>query len=252
MKNILFVTSFSLILLSFFAGQKVGAQNGAEKEIPYIEVVGSADIEIEPDEIRVSVVIGNNVKKEKEKEPVVSLEQAESKLMDILRQVGISKDKVILKNASTGGYWPYYWYYDRYDEIGLRKEYEIIVTSNSQLDKLFSSLPGPKEGFLNVNISELKNKNIAEYRKQTKIEAMKAAKAKAEYLLESVGSSAGRLIQATELDEDDRGGWYRPAAAHSNVISQTSLNAGSSSGEDGTSIRKIKLRYRMKARFEIK
>jgi len=251
MKNFLFIASLLFFSINFVGAQKVSAQNNNDSDIPYIEVVGSADIEIEPDEMRVSVTIGQNVnKKDEQKVTKISLEQAENKLMDILKQLGIPKDKVILKNASTGGYWPYYWYYDRPEEIGLKKEYEIIVTSNTQLDKLFSLLPGPKEGFLNVNISELKNKNIAEYRKQTKIEAMKAAKAKAEYLLESVGSTTGRLIQAAELDEDDWGG-YRPVSAYSNVVSQTSMNAGSSS-EDGTSIRKIKLRYRMKARFEIK
>lgn len=250
MRNITF--SILVLMCFLFVGKKSLAQNSTDIDIPYIEVVGSADIEIEPDEIRVTVVIGNNIKNEKEKVPVVSLEQAESKLMDILKQAGIAKDKIILKNAFTGAYWPYYSYHDRYDEIGLTKEYEIVVMSNSQLDQLFSLLPGPKEGFLNVNISELKNRNIAEYRKQTKIEAMKAAKAKADYLLQSVGSSIGRLIQATELDEDDWGGWYRPASAYSNVISQTSLNAGSNNSDDGTSIRKIKLRYRMKVRFEIK
>lgn len=247
MKNYLLTLALLFTVVIFLSAQNAGV----DSNIPYIEVTGSADIEIEPDEIRLTVVIGNNPKKEKETTPKVTLEQAEKKLMDILSQTGITKDKIRLKDAGTGGYWPYYyWYNDRYDEIGLRKEYEITVTSNSQLDKLFSLLPSPKEGFLNVNISELKNKNISEYRKQTKIEAMKAAKVKAEYLLESVGSSAGKLIQAIELDEDDWG-WYRPAM-HSNVISQTSLNAGGTGIEDGTSVRKIKLRYRMKARFEIK
>jgi|GEM_PF-609560 len=250
MKNILIIVSFSIITMHFLIGQQLSAQNVPANDIPYIEVVGSADIEIEPDEIRVLVVIGNNVKKEKERIPEVSLEEAEKKLMDILSHTGVPKDKIILKNAGTEGYWPYYRYYDDYDRVGLKKEYEIILTSNTQLSTLLSSLPGPKQGFLNVNISELKNKNIAEYRKQTKIEAMKAAKAKAGYLLESVGSTPGRLIQAVEMDEDDWG-WYRPAAVHSNVVSQTSMNAGGGS-DDGTSIRKIKLRYRMKARFEIK
>ena len=247
MKNYLLTLALFFIATNFLSAQNTGI----DPNIPYIEVTGSADIEIEPDEIRLTVMIGNNPKKKKEDIPEVTLEQAEKKLMEILNQAGISKDKVRLKDAGTGGYWPYYyWYNDSYDEIGLRKEYEITVMSNSQLDKLFSLLPSPKEGFLSVNISELKNKNISEYRKQTKIEAMKAAKAKAEYLLESVGSSTGKLIQAIEIDEDDWG-WYRPAM-HSNVISQTSLNVGGTGSEDGTSVRKIKLRYKMKARFEIR
>lgn len=61
---------------------------------------------------------------------------------------------------------------------------------------------------MDVNLSELKNKNIREYRKQTKIEAIKAAKEKAVYLLESVGNTTGQLIQVVELDDDDWG-WPR-------------------------------------------
>ncbi len=82
---------------------------------------------------------------------------------------------------------------------------------------------------------------------------MKAAKDKAQYLLESVGSTIGKLIQVTELDEDDWG-WYRPAvSAYSNAsISQRSLNAGGNDSGDDPSMQKIKLRYRIKARFEIK
>jgi len=242
MKNVL------IFVALFFMATIIKAQNTIYPEVPYIEVTGSADIEIEPDEIRLDIVI-SGYEKEKTKQEV-KLEDVDKKLLNILSDAGLSKSNVILKNASTQGYWYYWWRYGDND-ARVTKQYEAVFSDYQQLNKVLAQLPGPKEGFLNVNISNLKNKNIAEYRKQTKIEAIKAAKTKAQYLLESVGSTPGKLIQVIELDEDDWG-WYRPAYANSNVISQVSLNAGNDNNAgDNSSMQKIKLRYRIKARFEI-
>lgn len=252
MKKILLFSVFILGAVSLSA-----QYNNQTNEPPYIEVTGSADIEVEPDEIRLAVTISNYVERDeddddKKKKPKVevSLDSVEKKFMDVLSKAGVPKKNIIMKNISSRGYWYYWWRYG--DDIRLTKEYEIIFNSYAELSKVLAELPGPKEGFANVNIAALKNKNIAEYRKQTKIEAMKAAKEKAQYLLESVGSTTGRLIQVIELDEDDYG-WYRPNAMYSNTaISQRSLNVGGGDGGDDPSMQKIKLRYRMKARFEIK
>lgn len=242
MKNVLLFVVLCLAV-------NIKAQNMPCTEIPYIEVTGSADIEIEPDEIRLTVVISGYEKGITKQE--VTLEEVDKNLLSILSGAGISKSKIILKNASTQGYWYYWWRADQDNDARVTKEYEVVFTNYQNLNKVLAQLPGPKDGFLNVNISNLKNKDIAKYRKQTKIEAIKAAKAKAQYLLESVGSAPGKLIQVIELDEDDFG-WYRPAYANSNTISQVSLNAGNgSNGGDDTSMQKIKLRYRIKARFEI-
>ncbi len=234
------------ILFLFLVIPVAQAQSKPDNEIPYIEVTGSADIEIEPDEMRLMVVISGY---EEEKKQPVKLEAVEKRLMDILSGIGLPKNSIILKNASTQGYWYYWWKEEQEKDARVSKQYEIIFTDYSQLNRVLTELPGPKEGFLNVSISELKNKKIAEYRKQTKIEAIKAAKEKAGYLLESVGNVPGKLLQVIELDEDDWGG-FRPYAV-SNAISQTSMQINNNSGDMDSSIRKIKLRYRIKARFEI-
>lgn len=239
----LFIGVCALFLASSLAAQHIPAT-----EIPYIEVTGSADIEIEPDEMRLSITISSFKYEETGHE--TSLETTEKKLMKILEKAGIEKKNIILKSAATQGYWYYWWRYDRDDDPRMTKQYEVIFSDYAALNTVLAELPGPKEGFVNVNISDLKNKKITEYRKQTKIEAIKAAKEKAQYLLESVGSTAGQLIQVIELDEDDYG-WYRPYAA-SNAISQTSLRAGNGGDDSNSSMQKIKLRYRIKARFEIR
>ncbi len=232
--------------LLFFATTFAALGQSHFEEPPYIEVTGSADIEIEPDDIRLAVIISSYKKVGKE----IKLEEVDEKLKDILKQTGISKDNIILKNTGTQGYWYYGRSYDPTTDARVIKQYEIIFSDYARLNKMLTELPGPKEGFVNVNISGLKNTKILEYRKQIKIEALKAAQAKAQYLLESVGCSAGKLIQVIELDEDDWS-WYRSANATSNVISQTSLSTDNSNDDSDTIMQKIKLRYRIKARFLI-
>lgn len=234
-------------MCTLFAVSALPAQNRLDPEPPFIEVTGSADIEIEPDEIRLSVTISGY--KDPTNDTAFSLKDTESVLMKLLAQSGVEKKDVILKNVSTQGYW----YYERKDgreeESRMTQEYEIRCTDYSRLSQILAALPSPKQGFIHVYISDRKNSKISEYRKQTKIEAIKAAQEKARYLLESVGSTPGKLLQVIELDEDNGG--YRPYGS-SNTISQTSLNAHSGGGDaSNPSLQPLKLRYRIKARFEI-
>lgn len=93
-----------------------------------------------------------------------------------------------------------------------------------------------------MRIGELKNKDMQVYRQQSKIEALKAAKKKAEYLVEALGKRLGDVIRIVEPQESV--GYPRYFAAQSNV--------SSSQAETYDAFRTIKLNYSMLVRFEIK
>lgn len=244
MKKIMMLTA--LLCVSFMAY----SQTGEEQKIPFVEVIGSAEMEVEPDEIRLSVVIGNYVGAKKVRDNI-SLDEVERKLKSILSEVGVKDNQIILKDAATNNYWAYYWQTQKHmEEARVEKKYEIILTTTRQLDKLLSLIPGPKEGFIKVNISELKNKDITEYRKQVKIMAIKAAQEKAGYLLESVGNKAGRPIYVLEMDEENV---MRPQPHQERFYMSNTLmlNEDANNDADATQMQKIKLAYKIKARFEI-
>ena len=98
-----------------------------------------------------------------------------------------------------------------------------------------------------MGISELKNKNITEYRKQVKIEAMKAAKEKATYLLQSIGENIGRVITVIEMENNNS--YFR---REQNMFSNTMLTDDSPISGTEENVKKIKLKYEIKVRFEIK
>lgn len=217
----------------------------------YIEVVGSAEMEVEPDEIHLTVVIGNVSEKYQSGtvKELLSLDAADENLMDVLAKVGIKKEQVFLNDAVTTNYW--YLRYGRFvDNMRLEKRYNVVLDGVAQLNSLLAELPGPKEGIVSVDVTELKNKNIEEHRKETKKMAMKAAKDKASYLLESIGAKVGKPVYIKEgydNDSDIQGG-----KALSNMIIQESKMEYSSEMMNGTpQMKKIKLRYEIEAKFEI-
>ena len=73
---------------------------------------------------------------------------------------------------------------------------------------------------------------------------MKAAKKKAGYLLESVNEELGSVISVIELDENI------PIWRPENILGNSIIS--SNDGDINQSMRKIKLKYEIKVRFEIK
>lgn len=244
-KIMLFAT---LLCASFMAY----SQTADEPKTPFVEVVGSAEMEVEPDEIRLSVTIGNYLGAKKVRDNI-SLDEADRKLRSILSEVGVKDNQIILKDAATNNYCAYYWQTQKHmDEARVEKKYEIILTTAGQLDRLLNLIPGPKEGFISVNIADLKNKDITEYRKQVKIRAIKSAKIKAEYLLESIDSKVGRPIYVLEMEEQNAIQPQNQQYQEHFYLRNAVMNSEDGNIDaDAAQMRKIKLAYKIKVRFEI-
>jgi len=208
----------------------------------YIEVSGIAEQEVVPDEIR--LIIGleeysmqphTRTTEMVDYTTKMSIDLIEKAFLTDLEILGIKKDKIILNEVGN---------YRREEgrEFLMSKQYELVLSDVKQIDKIISSLKTP--GISNMSIKELKNKDIAEYRKQVKIEALKAAQSKAEYLLSSINKQVGDVLSITEISDDNN--YWMPQTLVSNSY------MGNSGKEGIDNIRKIKLRYEIKVRYEIK
>jgi uncharacterized protein len=239
--NIAMKKTFLLLTLILCFGI-VKSQDLSNETLRFIEVTGSAELEIEPDEIRLIIGIQEYWKEEFEKKAEfkdyktkVLISEIESNLLSDLSKVGISKDKITIKEV--GNSWRY-----KGKEFLISKQLELVFNDFNKLNEIIQMID--TKGIDHMRIGELKNKEITEYRKQVKIEALKAAQEKADYLLKSIGKQAGDIISIIELNNDNRNIWS-PQSMTSNMI----MTASDDSGIDN--LRKIKLRYEIKARFEI-
>ena len=207
----------------------------------YIEVTGSSETEIIPDEIHFMITIKEYWQEEFEKKSKpedyqtnVPVNEIEHNLMSALKQAGIAPSDIQTKEV--GDYWR-----ERGKDFLISKTFDIKLQNPDQINRIIQTVN--TKGIQSMNIGELKNKDLQEYRKQGKIEALKAARQKADYLVAAMGQKLGNVLRIVEPEERSFS-YFQPQSAMSNV-------AIPSYDSNPENFRTIKLRYQMTARFEI-
>lgn len=207
----------------------------------YIEVTGSSETEIIPDEIHFMITIKEYWQEEFEKkskpedyQTKVPVNEIEHNLMSALKQAGI--DPSDIQTKEVGDYWR-----ERGKDFLISKTFDIKLQNPDQINRIIQTVN--TKGIQSMNIGELKNKDLQEYRKQGKIEALKAARQKADYLVAAMGQKLGNVLRIVEPEERSFS-YFQPQSAMSNV-------AIPSYDSNPENFRTIKLRYQMTARFEI-
>ena len=207
----------------------------------YIEVTGSSETVIIPDEIHFMITIKEYWQEEFEKkskpedyQTKVPVNEIEHNLMSALKQAGIAPSDIQTKEV--GDYWR-----ERGKDFLISKTFDIKLQNPDQINRIIQTVN--TKGIQSMNIGELKNKDLQEYRKQGKIEALKAARQKADYLVAAMGQKLGNVLRIVEPEERSFS-YFQPQSAMSNV-------AIPSYDSNPENFRTIKLRYQMTARFEI-
>ena len=236
MRKIILVLSITVFVIGISRAQEV------KSNLRFIEVTGSAETSVEPDEIRFQIGIQEYWKEEYERGKKykdyitkIPLIEIEKNLMRSLVSVGIAKDQIVIKEIGQN------WNRSGKD-FKKSKTFELVLTDLKEVNDILAKVQ--IKGINSMRIAALKNKDIVKYREQVKIEAMKAAKKKAGYLLESVNEELGSVISVIELDESI------PIWRPENILSNTIISSNDS--DINQSMRKIKLKYEIKVRFEIK
>ena len=229
-----FLLAFALFAWNILA-------NAQESDERYIEVTGSSEIEVVPDEIHFLIQIKEyweeeytgKSKKEEDFRTKVPLTVIEKDLRKSLRKIGISDEAI--RTQEVGDYWR-----QRGKEFLIGKQLDIRLTDFEQINSIIRSVN--TWGIESMRIGELKHKDLPMYRKQGKIEALKAAREKASYLVAAMGQQLGEVIRIIE-PADNNISRYLPFQAQSNV------SMGTAATEQ---YRVIKMRYEMTARLEKK
>ena len=214
--------------------------NAQESDGRYVEVTGSSEIEVVPDEIHFLVQIKEywqeeytgKSNKEEDFRTKVPLAMIEKDLRRSLRKIGIADDAI--RTQEIGDYWR-----QRGKEFLIGKQLDIRFTDFEKINAVIKKID--TKGIESMRIGELKHKDLPNYRKQGKIEALKAAREKASYLVEAMGQKLGEVIRIVE-----------PASSYVSPYSLYQAQSNVSMGTAATEqYRVIKLRYEMTARFAI-
>lgn len=218
------------LLLPFF----LSAQETFKEH--FIEVTGTAEREIEPNEIYVQV----RIKEFEENRQKVSLEKLEKDFYNAIKEAGIDRKRVELADAGSD-----LEKFRRKDKEAFReKTFQIKLTSGAELEKFIEKLSSVKVD--SVDVTRLHHSDYEKIKMDLKVEALKAAKSKAEILLKSIGSELGKPLMVRDFD------FHQPYMEMKSNVRMMNMDAGQSAAEDPIAFRKIKMQAQITAQFEIK
>jgi len=206
-----------------------------------ISVTGTAEMEVVPDEIYFRVVLKEYLK-DKTKIP---LEKLEKELNQSVTSSGIVKEDFTIEQISG-----YSWSKKKKDDAELynSKSFIIKVSTPAKIDEILNKINA--ESVNSVGIRNYSHSKIIEYKKQLKIEAIKAAKNKATYLLEAIDEKIGPALEIREFDEAPVMYDMNPLYAQSRV-SNNAYNVENSFDTSDVGFQKIKLQFQIEATFAI-
>jgi uncharacterized protein YggE len=232
MKTILiFLMAFILVPLSVFAQQQVYAGK------PIIEVSGSAEMDVTPDEIYVSVTL-REFMFEVKKQPIANIEKDFKEVINSLKI-----DNKLLSLEGVYGTFDYDYKTQKRGEFLNAKTYIIKFSDMDKYNQMVMMLD--KKGIENIHIQRTSHSKMDENRRKVKVEALKAAKEKADLLLAALGKQTGEVQLIRERDNNM--GHMQPM----NLKSNLAMDLNSESAGQPIEMQKLKLRYEIEAHFLI-
>ncbi len=199
-----------------------------------IEVTGTAERMVIPDELTFRITLAERMGSRGK----ITIEQQEAQLRTELEKIGVD----VAKDLSVYDISARYVRQRRVKDVFGRQDYRLIVRN---LDKV-----APLQDIADrINVSNLdlvvaENSRINDIRRELRIEAIKAAKAKAEYLMSAIGGKVGSAIFVKEIDEETRYVFYNASYYAANAAANTTYSQPLSFAPE-------KVRCVILARFEI-
>ena len=202
-----------------------------------IEVTGTAEQEVTPDIINVSISLQEYINGKNK----VTIDQLENQLEAAVRDAGISKDDFTINNLSA--------YNNTYQkkknpDFLASKQYGIKFNDLNKFNQILSKID-PK-GIQSTNIDSYDYSKIDEIKNELKLKALLAAKAKANFLLNGLGESLGKVLNITESDNTS---YPQPRPVMFKAMAMSDVRATPT--ESDIDVRKIKLSFQINAAFEI-
>lgn len=221
------------VILPFLSHAQIGDKNFIDQN--YMEVTGKAEMEVAPDLVYIKILVN-----EKDNKNKTALADREKLMVAKLKELGIDTNKDLLIKDMASNF-KAYWLTK--DEIYLSKEYQLLVRDGKTASKVFIELE--KLGISNVSIDRVESSKMQTYRRDVKVDAVKAAKEKAEALASAIGQTVGKAMYIQELEG------MIPMTANTIMIRGASSLYGSTAAPE-IEFEKIRLEYSVLCRFELK
>lgn len=237
MKKVMFILA-GLFLATLSQAQQTDNRPPVRK----IEVTGSAEMEITPDEIYIDIAL----REYKTKTTKIEIGTLEKQLQKAVQDAGFASTDLTITNVFGYNYDQWWMKKKKETDFMARKQYRLKL---SKLDKINSILGAvDAEGIESVSVSSYTHSKMEEYRKAVKMKAIQAAKDKATYMLDAIGEKIYQVLEVQEIGTDN----YADVQPMVNAVMGRVKSEGYAVDMPAVDFKTIKVRAEVRAVFFIK
>lgn len=228
-----------LVLLSAFTFASFSQTVDTRRKI---EVIGSAETEVTPDIIYVSISLKEYYKDNSNKK-LADIDDLERQLQQAVINAGIPKENFMINNISS---YNYNLEKKKNPNFLAKKQYRIKVTDLNKFNQILSALDPKSIEY--TNIESYDYSQMASLKKELKIKALQAAKDKASYLAGALNDKVGPALEIQEINNEN----YPQPIYRANVMYSMEKMAQDDASMPDIDFKKIKLNYQMRVVFELR
>lgn len=230
---------FAFAIVALFSVSAMAQQVDLRKKIT---VSGSAEAEVTPDIIYLSISLKEYFKDNNNKKRV-DITELENQLYNAVLKAGIAKENLMVNNISS---YNYATEKKKNPDFLASKQYRLKVSDLNKWNEIISAVDA--KGIAYTNIESYDYSKIETLKKELKIKALQAAKAKAAYMVEALGEKLGGVIDIQEVNNEA----YPQPMYRANVMMMKGADSMAEAAAPELDFKKIKLNYVVNTVFEIK
>lgn len=189
MKKLIFASLFGLLTHGVYAQMKTFL------DVPYIEVYGSADTLVTPNDIYISILVAEADVKNK-----ISLEEQERKMVAGLKSLGINTEKELTTSDMQSNF---RYYVLKQKDVMKTKSYTLKVGDAVLATRVFMKLE--ELGIANANLERVGHSDMIKLKNVCRTNAVKNAYDKAKALTSPIGASVGAPLHIADFSNDGDG-----------------------------------------------
>jgi uncharacterized protein YggE len=234
MKNLI-----ALVIVALFTTGAMAQQVDLRKKIT---VSGSAEKEVTPDIIYISISLKEYLKDGNSKKKV-EITTLENQLVNAVQASGIPKENLTINNLSS---YNYSTTKKKDPDFLASKQYRLKVSDLNKFNAIMDAID-PK-GIAYTNIESYDHSKMEEFKKELKVKALQAAKAKALYMVTALGNDLGAVLDIQEVGNES----FPQQNYRSNAMMVRSESLAASDAAAEIDFKTIKLTSVVNTVFEIK
>ena len=206
----------------------------AQEAENYIQVNGSAEIEVVPNQFYLSITLDQNDSKGR-----VDIDQQRRDMISALKSLGIDTEKQLtIANISSN-------YFKRGLSLSVAK-YQLLLTTAEQVVAVYDKLG--EIGVSNIAISRVSHSDIEQYKSNCRKQAIQNAKSVATELAEAINQSIGSCIYIYDSNRGITPTYYNDGVV---LMRAKAVNDSVQETEEPIEFKKITLSYSVNAKFRL-